>query len=86
VCRDCGVVLTIPKLQYDHPYNCDVIQHSVQFGATQIGTVRERRGHPHSYQLRRMNQFIEIIFKKFNTVSQISTKFIKDKICFFYFY
>ena len=56
VCRDCGVVLTVQKLQYDRPYNSDVIQHSIQFGATQIGNVRERANHPQSYQLKRMNK------------------------------
>ena len=64
VCRDCGVVLTVQKLQYDRPYNNDIVQTSIQFGATQIGTIRERSVHPHSYQLRRMN--------KHN--SQLSTK------------
>jgi transcription initiation factor TFIIIB Brf1 subunit/transcription initiation factor TFIIB len=68
VCRDCGVVLTIQKLQYDRPYNNDVIQHSIQFGASQIGTVRERNMHPHSYQLKRMN--------KHN--SQLSSKVIAE--------
>ena len=56
VCRDCGIVLTVQKLQYDRPYNDDVVQTSIQFGATQIGTVRERSVHPHLYQLRRMNK------------------------------
>ena len=56
VCRDCGVVLTVQKLQYDRPYNNDIIQNSIQFGTTQIGTVRERRAHPQSYQLGRMNK------------------------------
>ena len=30
VCVDCGVVLTLQKLQYDRPYNIDMLQHSVQ--------------------------------------------------------
>jgi len=64
VCRSCGVVLTTQKLQYNHPYNNDIVQTSIQFGATQIGTIRERNVHPRSYQLRRMN--------KHN--SQLSTK------------
>ena len=57
VCRDCGVVLTVQKLQYDRPYNNDVLQHSIQFGATQIGTVRERSVQPHSYRLKRMSRY-----------------------------
>jgi transcription initiation factor TFIIIB Brf1 subunit/transcription initiation factor TFIIB len=56
VCRDCGVVLTVQKLQYDRPYNNDILQYSIQFGATQIGTPRERIVHAHSYQLKRMSQ------------------------------
>ena len=56
VCRDCGIVLTVQKLQYDRPYNNDVVQYSIQYGATQIGNVRERSMHPQSYQLRRMSK------------------------------
>ena len=57
VCKDCGVVLTIQKLQYDRPYNEDIIQHSVRLGSTQIGTFRERNIHPHSYRLGRLSRF-----------------------------
>ena len=57
VCRDCGVILTVQKLQYDRPYNNDILQHSIQFGATQIGTERERSAHPHSFRLRRMSRY-----------------------------
>ena len=79
VCRDCGVVLTVQKLQYDRPYNNDVIQHSIQFGATQIGTVRERRNHPHSYQLKRMNKYNSQLsnteFAKIRATKEISKIF-----------
>ncbi len=57
VCRDCGVMLIVQKLQYDRPYNNDIVQYSIQFGATQIGTLGERTRHPHSYQLKRMNRY-----------------------------
>ncbi len=56
VCRDCGVVLTIQKLQYDRPYNDDIIQHATRFGSTQIGTARERYISPNSYRLKRLNK------------------------------
>jgi hypothetical protein len=56
VCRDCGVVLTIQKLQYDRPYNDDIIQHATRYGSTQIGTPRERAISPNSYRLKRMNK------------------------------
>ncbi|MFX1457197.1 MAG: cyclin family protein [Promethearchaeota archaeon] len=57
VCRACGVVLTVQKLQYNRPYNIEVVQHSIHFGSTQIGTIRERNAHPQSYQLKRMNRY-----------------------------
>jgi transcription initiation factor TFIIIB Brf1 subunit/transcription initiation factor TFIIB len=56
VCRDCGVVLTIQKLQYDRPYNDDILQHSARFGSTQIGTAKERSISPDSYRLKRLNK------------------------------
>lgn len=56
VCKDCGVVLTIQKLQYDRPYNDDIIQHSIRFGSTQIGTTKERSISPDSYRLKRLNK------------------------------
>jgi transcription initiation factor TFIIIB Brf1 subunit/transcription initiation factor TFIIB len=57
VCRNCGVVLTVQKLQYDRPYNNDTLHHSIKRGSTQIGTIRERTVHPHSHQLRRMSKY-----------------------------
>jgi len=57
VCRDCGVVLTVLKLQYDRPYNDDIVQHSIQLSSTKIGTLRERNMHPHSCQLKRMSRY-----------------------------
>ncbi|KKL17308.1 hypothetical protein LCGC14_2486870 [marine sediment metagenome] len=40
VCRTCGVELLIQKLQYDRPYNKDIIQIHKRLGVTQIGTRR----------------------------------------------
>ncbi len=57
VCRDCGIVLTVQKLQYDIPYNNDILQNSIQVGTTQIGTVKERSIHPHSNRLKRMSRY-----------------------------
>ncbi|UCC20600.1 MAG: hypothetical protein JSV62_04750 [Promethearchaeota archaeon] len=56
VCRKCGNVLDIPILQYDRPYNEEIIQYSIGLGKTQIGTERERVISPHSKKLRRLNK------------------------------
>ncbi len=56
ICRDCGIVLEIRKLQYDRPYNTDIIHHSPHVGATQVGTIRERLSSKHSVQLQRINK------------------------------
>ncbi|MFX1490520.1 MAG: hypothetical protein ACFFBI_15320 [Promethearchaeota archaeon] len=56
VCKECAVVLTIRKLQYDRPYNDDVIQYAKGLGKTQIGTPRERLFSPNSRQLKRLNR------------------------------
>ncbi|MFX0144094.1 MAG: hypothetical protein ACFE9C_08450, partial [Candidatus Hodarchaeota archaeon] len=42
VCRECGIVLEIQKLQYYRPYNEERIQYAKGAGKTQIGTNRER--------------------------------------------
>jgi len=57
ICRRCGVVLTLQKLQYDRPYNNDILQYSRQFGSTQIGTEQERKKHPQSFQLNKMDRY-----------------------------
>jgi len=56
VCRECGIVLEIQKLQYDRPYNEDIIQYAKGVGTTQIGTKRERGISPHSLKLNRLNK------------------------------
>jgi hypothetical protein len=56
VCRECGVVLSIQKFQYDRPYNEELIQYAIGLGKTQIGTKRERGFSPHSGRLHRLNR------------------------------
>lgn len=60
VCRDCGIVLEIQKLQYDRPYNEDLIQYARGVGKTQIGTRRERMVSPLSIRLQRINKYNSI--------------------------
>ena len=60
VCRDCGIVLEIQKLQYDRPYNEDLIQYAKGVGKTQIGTRRERIISPLSIKLQRINKYNSI--------------------------
>ncbi|MFX0005445.1 MAG: TFIIB-type zinc ribbon-containing protein [Promethearchaeota archaeon] len=61
VCRKCGIVLEIQKLQYNRPYNKDLIQHSIGTGKTQIGNNRERYVSPNSEKLNRLNRQNSII-------------------------
>lgn len=61
VCRECGIVLEIQKLQYDRPYNEDIIQYAKGLGITQIGTKRERGISPNSMELHRLNKYNSII-------------------------
>jgi transcription initiation factor TFIIIB Brf1 subunit/transcription initiation factor TFIIB len=61
VCRECGIVLEIQKLQYNRPYNEDLIQHSKGTGKTQIGNSRERGVSPISEKLNRLNRQNSII-------------------------
>ncbi|MFX0134602.1 MAG: hypothetical protein ACFFDN_13260 [Candidatus Hodarchaeota archaeon] len=61
VCRECGIVLEIQKLQYDRPYNEDIIQYAKGLGITQIGTKRERGISPNSMKLHRLNKHNSII-------------------------
>ncbi|MFW9820711.1 MAG: hypothetical protein ACFFE5_13970, partial [Candidatus Thorarchaeota archaeon] len=61
VCRECGIVLEIQKLQYNRPYNEELIQHSKGSGKTQIGNIRERCASPISEKLNRLNRQNSII-------------------------
>ncbi|MFX0021517.1 MAG: hypothetical protein ACFE9S_04275 [Candidatus Hermodarchaeota archaeon] len=61
VCRECGIVLEIQKLQYTTPYNEELIQHSKGNGKTQIGNSRERCISPISEKLNRLNRQNSII-------------------------
>ncbi len=61
VCRECGIVLEIQKLQYNRPYNEELIQHARGNGKTQIGTNRERKISPISEKLNRLSRQNSII-------------------------
>lgn len=61
VCLNCAVVLEIQKLQYDRPYNEDLIQYSKGVGRTQVGTRRERIVSPISVKLRRINKYNSLV-------------------------
>jgi transcription initiation factor TFIIIB Brf1 subunit/transcription initiation factor TFIIB len=61
VCRECGIVLQIQKLQYNRPYMEERIQHARFQGPTQIGTRRERCVSPDSLRLQRLNRQNSII-------------------------
>ena len=56
VCRSCGIVLELQKLQYNRPYNADIIQYAKGIGTTQIGTRRERLVSFNSSTLNRLNK------------------------------
>ncbi|MFW9879081.1 MAG: hypothetical protein ACFFG0_38870, partial [Candidatus Thorarchaeota archaeon] len=64
VCRNCGIVFTITKLQYDIPFKDQAIQLSKGLGHTQIGTKRERKSSPYSWKLHRLNKQNSIIESK----------------------
>jgi transposase-like protein len=57
VCRACGVVQTLKKLQYDVPYKADIVQYARGLGNTQIGNKRERLLSPHTYRIDRLRRF-----------------------------
>lgn len=61
VCMSCGVVLEAQKLQYDRPYNADLIQYATGIGTTQIGTKKERVVSPNSRSLNRLSKYNNII-------------------------
>ena len=60
-CRECGIVLEIQKLQYNRPYNEELIQNAKGVGKTQIGTYRERRVSPNFGEFNRLNRYNSII-------------------------
>jgi len=56
MCRNCGIVHTITKLQFDIPFKEEAVQNSKGLGITQIGTNRERETSPQSWLLYRLNK------------------------------
>ncbi len=61
VCKSCGFVLKLQKLQYDRPYNDDIIQYAKGLGRTQIGTKSERKTFSHYNQLERLNKYNSMV-------------------------
>ena len=59
VCRSCGVVLEIQRLEHHKPYNEDSNQYAI-LGMTQIGSVRERFQHSNSVHLNNLNRLNSI--------------------------
>ena len=59
VCRSCGIVLEIQRLEHYRPYNENSIQYAV-LGTTQIGSVRERFQHSNSNHLNNLNRLHSI--------------------------
>ena len=55
VCRSCGVVLEIQKLEYHKPYNSQLEQHAT-LGTTQIGNAQERFRTGNSKHLDKLNK------------------------------
>ncbi|MBA7550223.1 hypothetical protein ES705_42733 [subsurface metagenome] len=59
VCRTCGIVLEIQKLEYHKPYNNEILQYA-KLGTTQIGSIRERFQNLKSVQLEKLNKLNSI--------------------------
>ena len=59
VCRTCGIVLEIQKLEYHKPYNNNILQYA-KLGTTQIGSIRERFQNLKSVQLEKLNKLQSI--------------------------
>lgn len=55
VCRTCGLVLEMQKLEYHRPYDVNIVQNIV-LGKTQMGFKSERRRMQHSSRLGRLNR------------------------------
>ena len=61
VCKDCGIVLEIEKLEYHKPYNEISIQYAKLNDYTDIGNSLERIGNLHSVKLKRFQRQQKII-------------------------
>ena len=59
VCKDCGIVLQVQKLEYYRPYNDDFLQHAV-LGKTKMGFKRERMALQHSDRLEHQSKLNSI--------------------------
>lgn len=74
VCRKCGIVLEIQKLQYDRPYNEDIIQYAKGSGRTQLGTRHERSISSNSRYLYRLNRHNSIDHNEKTVIEQARSK------------
>jgi len=79
VCRNCGIVLEYQKLQYNEPYNKDILQYSSSIQATQIGTKRERTCSPNSRCLNRLAKQNNMLNNKKMVNSQAKSEI--SRIC-----
>ncbi len=59
VCKTCGIMLEIQKLEYHRPYVETKIQHEV-LSTTKIGLQRERLANPNAYRLEKLNKMHKI--------------------------
>ncbi len=77
VCRSCGIVLEVQKLEYHRPYDSNILQYA-PLGTTQIGTPKERFQNSHSRQLNKLNKFQSFIDNKTSVL--ISAKYEMGRI------
>ena len=73
VCKECGLMLDIQKLEYHRPYNQDILQYA-PLEKTQIGFKKERLRNPRSYHLERLNKIDSIKSNEENVVLQASVE------------
>jgi len=70
VCKDCGIVLEIEKLEYHKPYNDVSLQYAKLNDYTDIGNSLERNGNPHFVKLKRFQRQQKIIESKKSIAKQ----------------
>jgi len=80
VCRTCGIVLEIQKLEYHKPYNNDILQYA-KLGTTQIGSIRERFQNLKSIQLEKLNKLQSIKSNKEAVLEQAKIEISRIFTC-----
>ncbi|MFW9947123.1 MAG: DC1 domain-containing protein [Candidatus Odinarchaeota archaeon] len=73
VCKECGLMLDIQKMEYYRPYNQDILQYA-PLGKTQIGFKMERMRNPYSYHLERLNKIDSMKSNEENIILQASVE------------